>query len=133
MTDPKLLTISDIENIPRRAQRGSEPIAIDRTEVRRLGEELHPVLWRGRQWAVTEYGIEALSGRYAIDKARIAEDVDTRGWPLHMGHKAWVDVDEFCTAWLVAIALFNVRVPGGAKAIRAALERAAPSRTPDPE
>lgn len=42
--------------------------------IRVRGEALHPVLWRGKQWAVTEYGVEALDGTYAIEKARLGED-----------------------------------------------------------
>jgi hypothetical protein len=129
----RALSLDDLANIPPRERRGDEPIAIDRAEVHVRGDALHPILWRGKQWAVTEFGIEALSGTYSIKAKRLAEGVENYGWPMHMTQKSWVDVDDFCTAWLVAIALFNVRVPGGMKGVREALSRAAPSRDVDPE
>jgi hypothetical protein len=74
-------------------------------------EALHPMLWRGRQWAVTEYGIECLGGTYCIEAKRLVEDIQDWGWPAHMAEKDWVDRDEFATAWLVALALHG----GGAR------------------
>jgi hypothetical protein len=52
---------------------------------------LHPIKWRGRQWAVTEYGIEALDGSYAIKRDRLHE----RYWLAHMEEKFWVDAVDF--------------------------------------
>lgn len=130
---PTIITPTDLENIPARRRRGDQPIAIDRTEVRVQGEALHQILWRGKQWAVTTFGIEALSGTYYIEADRLAEDAGTYGWPMHMTEKSWVDVDDFCTAWLVAIALHGATVPGGARVVREALSRAAPSDGPREE
>ncbi len=48
-----------------------------------LGEPLHPILWHGRQWAVTTFGIEARDGTYAISKDRL----DDPYWPTHMAEK----------------------------------------------
>jgi hypothetical protein len=33
-----------------------------------------PVYWRGRQWAVTDYGIEALSGLYHIPWCNLEDE-----------------------------------------------------------
>lgn len=66
------------------------------------GEPLHPVLWRGAQWAVTDYGLETLDGTYAIDVERLLGD---EYLIRHMGRKLWVDVDDFTTAFCVAVTL----------------------------
>ncbi|MGU3402382.1 hypothetical protein [Methylobacterium brachiatum] len=42
-----------------------------------------PVHWRGRQWAVTGYGIEALDGRYHVPFSEISE--------ASRGRLAWFD------------------------------------------
>lgn len=128
MTTPKLevLTVADLlaQPIPPRPRRGTGPIEYDQTPVPVRGEELSPVLWRGRQWAVTEYGIECLDGTYYIEKARITENAETYGWPLHVSQKNWVDTDDFCTAWLVATALHGIRMPKAH--IRGAIARSYP-------
>jgi hypothetical protein len=61
------------------------------------GERLSRIIWKGRQWAVTKFGIEARDGRYAIDKRRLSED-----WLRHMSEKEWVDLLEFAEALRVA-------------------------------
>jgi hypothetical protein len=38
------------------------------------GDPLGRVLWQGRQWSVTEYGIECRDGSYHIDKKRLRRD-----------------------------------------------------------
>jgi hypothetical protein len=58
-----------------------------------------PVYWRGRQWAVTSYGIEALDGTYHIAKGREWQDEDRGyGWVHHMEEKEWVDLGDFTEA-----------------------------------
>lgn len=81
----------------------SAPIASATDEIKVRGEELHPVLWQGRQWAVTEYGIEARDGTYAISARRLHED-ERRGWSWHqqMEEKEWVDLADFDTAFEIA-------------------------------
>lgn len=83
-------------------------IVIDKTPVE-ISSELHPIIWRGRQWAVTEYGIESLDGHYYIEPERLEERIHdgTLDWPQHMAEKSWVDVDDFCTAFMVALAVFR--------------------------
>ena len=50
--------------------------------------------------AVTEFGIEARDGTYTIKADRLAENIG-HAWPAHICEKAWVDQNDFCTAWLV--------------------------------
>jgi hypothetical protein len=85
------------------------------------GEPLHPIIWRGRQWAVTEYGIECLDGSYYCEAKRLGEDLPEYSWCEHMAEKDWVDIDDFDTAWLVAIAIHGARIP--ADQVRTALSR----------
>lgn len=76
-------------------------------------EKIHPSLgqvwWKGKQWAVTSDGIETLrTPMYVIEKDRLLEQFKDRQpfpWPRHMNAKDWVDIDEFTTAWLVALVL----------------------------
>ncbi|SDD93922.1 hypothetical protein [Belnapia rosea] len=123
----RLLIANDLIAInlpPDPPRRGDRPVEIDRTPVRVLGKRLHEVWWRGRQWAVTAYGLECLDGTYPIKGKRLAEDVDRYGWPQHMSGKGWCDPEDFATAWLAALALHGIKVPGGKAAIRTALGRA---------
>lgn len=54
-----------------------------------------PVHWRGRQWAVTGYGIETIDKyHYTIPKARLGED-----WLAHVCAKLWCDVADFHKAF----------------------------------
>jgi hypothetical protein len=92
---------------------GGRPIIHDENEVVVLGETPDTVFWQGRQWAVTKYGVEARDGTYSIAADRIAEGLYTApyAWPEHMAEKGWVDVADFNTAWLVAIALHGAKAP----------------------
>lgn len=123
----RILTAAEFlaQPIPPRPRRGDAPIEYDRTPVPTRGEELARLLWRGRQWAVTDYGIERLDGTYCIEKTRLSEGVKDYGWPLHVTQKTWADSDDFCTAWLVAIALHGAPIPQAA--VRSAIGRAYPA------
>jgi hypothetical protein len=50
-------------------------VVMDHAEVWNHSEPLHPIWWQGRQWAVTEYGIGARDGTYAIAAHRLAQDI----------------------------------------------------------
>ncbi len=93
-----------LESIPPRPRRGVERIEIDTEPVRVRGEALDEVWWRGKQWAVTAYGIERLDGTYVVEASELSGKPDYL-FPMHMATKIWVDVDEFTTAWMVAILL----------------------------
>lgn len=84
------------------------PIPSETNEVRVRGEALHPVLWAGKQWAVTEYGIECRDGTYAIERRRLHEgERHGYSWAKHMGDKEWVDLDDFAKAHAMACFLLN--------------------------
>ncbi len=86
-------------------------VAIDRNSIKNRGEVLHETIWQGRQWAVTEYGIEARDGTYHFEAERLSETRLYQGnelpeWPLHLAEKTWVDIHDFCTAFMVALAYY---------------------------
>lgn len=95
--------------VPAREKRSDWPIAYNAEEVECRGEALSEVWWQGRQWAVTSYGIECRDGTYVIEAKRLLEDRPEYSWPEHICEKMWVDQDDFCTAWLVALALHGVK------------------------
>jgi hypothetical protein len=110
----KLLTWADLERMPlkSRAQSFREKIgaaveAMPAVETR--GDKLGRILWRGRQWSVTEDGLEALDGCYFIAKNRLAEKMPSNprlpDWPTHVCLKTWVDAADFITAFLVALVI----------------------------
>jgi hypothetical protein len=83
----------------------------DTSGVKCRGQPLGEILWQGRQWAVTRDGIEARDGTYALERKRLTEDFDVRySWVEHVGTKGWVDIEDFTTAYLVAIALFGIKL-----------------------
>jgi hypothetical protein len=86
-------------------------IKYDENEVRVNGEDLSEVWWRGRQWAVTEYGLERRNGTYALEAKRLCGDhKNNYSSILHMGEKNWVDVDDFTTAFFIACAMHGKRL-----------------------
>ena len=105
-------------------------IIIDAAPVAIRGEDIqYETLWQGRQWAATEYGIQARDGSYAIAADRLSETREVEGeqlpdWPLHMAEKAWVNIDDFCTAFLVALTMFPEEASFGGTQIREAVRRA---------
>jgi hypothetical protein len=73
------------------------------TDVRVTGEALQePIYWKGRQWAVTSYGIEARDGKYPIKGECVWEDNNDYGWVEHMAEKEWVDLTDFVEALRLA-------------------------------
>lgn len=80
-------------------------IAIDRTAVPVLGEPLGTIWWRGRQWAVTSTGIEALDGTCVTEKHRLLDTIEHWPWPRQLSRETWCDSDEFATAFMVALVL----------------------------
>lgn len=80
------------------------PLYHNTDPVRRRGERLHRILWQGRQWSVTTFGVEARDGTYPVAKDRLWDNEDTRdgGWICHMGEKSWVDIFDFAEALRIA-------------------------------
>jgi hypothetical protein len=66
------------------------------------GEALSPIIWQGRQWAVTEYGLEQVNGTYAIEKTRLWENEKKYGWVRQIFHKTWADPTDFAEALRIA-------------------------------
>jgi len=93
-------------------------------EVKCRWEPLDEILWQGRQWAVTTFGIERRDGTYTIQANRLAEHLEPdewlHAWIAHMSEKEWVDLEDFATAFYVACAMHGVRLT---KAARAKLAR----------
>lgn len=102
-------------------------IALSEEIVEMRGEPLHAIWWRGKQWAVTAYGIERLDGTYPIEADRILEK-PAYPWPVHMAEKIWVDADEFTTAWIVAIVLHGHGDKADAKRIRKGFAQLSPRK-----
>lgn len=64
--------------------------------IKTKGDPLYePIHWKGRQWAVTAFGLQALDGKYTIAKARLWDDNDGHGWEDQMADKDEVDQDDF--------------------------------------
>jgi hypothetical protein len=76
------------------------PQSSNRVENR--GERLHKIIWQGRQWAATKYGVECRDGGYAIERARLWEEDESYSWVMHMAGKGWVDLKDFAEALRVA-------------------------------
>lgn len=113
-----MLTSTDLMAMQPRKRRRRYVVEMDTTPVACRGEALHEIWWRGRQWAVTSYGVECLDGSYSFEATRLAEGLHGSGpveasWCVHMAENGWVDVDDFATAWLVALSLHGARVPAG--------------------
>jgi hypothetical protein len=79
---------------------GWGPQSSNRVENR--GERLHKIIWQGRQWAATKYGVECRDGSYAIERARLWEEDESYSWVRHMAEKDWVDLKDFAEALRVA-------------------------------
>jgi hypothetical protein len=125
MNEFKVQTLADFMNdpSPEPARRSAAPGERKKRRAKVRGTNLHKVLWTGREWAVTAYGIEARDGRYAIDKRYLAEQHGSWSWPMHMAEKGWVDLEDFIEAWLVALEKHRAEMAPEdiARAIRKAL------------
>ncbi len=99
-----MVTNSEIISLAARAQQTTQPPTYESTtDVRVTGEALQvPIYWKGRQWAVTSYGIEARNGKYPIKGERVWEDNEGYGWVEHMAEKKWVDLSDFVEALRLA-------------------------------
>jgi hypothetical protein len=104
---PGRVSFADLNNIPPR-RRLKLPIIHSDNAVTVTGEALHPILWQGRQWAVTHYGVECRDGTYVIEKddLRKGSDDGRPSWEDHMAEKNWVDLADFATAMAWARSYF---------------------------
>jgi len=88
-------------------------------EVKCCGEILYPILWQGRQWAVTDYGLECRDGLYAVDARDFWELLDLSSeanvdaqkvylsWWRHLSGKVWCDKSDVDNAIRVMLILFD--------------------------
>ena len=99
-----MVTKSELKSLAARALQTNEPPAYEsKTDVLVTGEALQqPIYWKGRQWAVTSYGIEARDGKYLIKGDQVWEDNDGHGLVEHMEEKEWVDLSDFVEALRLA-------------------------------
>jgi hypothetical protein len=79
------------------------------------GELTEPVYWRGKQWAVTGYGIEGLKdwAYYNIEASQLTmQDRDGLSmWPDHMAEKNDINTVDFNRALLKAIEIHKPNLP----------------------
>jgi hypothetical protein len=107
----KVISVAELVALADRdSRRGDFRVEHDTSPVRVRGEALGNVIWQGRQWAVTDYGLEARDGTYSIDRRRLRQDLPAWSWPQQMGEKDWVDIEDFTTAWLVGLSVHGIQV-----------------------
>jgi hypothetical protein len=74
------------------------------------------IMWTGRQW---EIHVDRLEGRhpvsgfpYTIPRKDVLKGARPgewcHPWPVHMAEKGWVDREDFCNAWQVALRLYGL-------------------------
>lgn len=88
------------------------------------------LLYKNRQWAVTDYGVESLRSApyYPFDKTRLLESTDFGSgemydWPIHMAEKTWVDIEAFIEVFLKAIDLHGYKGKVDAAMLEKSIER----------
>lgn len=83
------------------------------------------VYWAGRQWCVTDYGLETIvPDRYYIEGRSLGGVTDRSDPALppmaervrHVCEKTWVDVEDLFAAFAVAVDFHKVDLPKGALA-----------------
>ena len=108
----EVLTIDEIFALPDPVM--TYPIIIHNTPIKMRGEPLGKVWWQGKQWAVTEHGIECRDGTYAIPVNELTYDLERgtkHGWIEQMLSKGWADMDDFRTAYFVALSMHGHQLP----------------------
>ena len=91
-----------------------------RSEVHNKGEALDFVLWQGKQWSVTMYGLECRDGTYFVPAKDLwelapkllSEKTKTRqcvfvSWFQHLSRKSWCDEDDIDHALQAFLLLFD--------------------------
>ena len=109
----RTLSISDLYSLPETQKSSSGPIVINTTRVKVCGDPLTQIWWQGKQWAVTEYGIECRDGTYPIAAKKLTYDLDNgsdHGLIEQMCSKGWVDMNDFSTAYFVALSMHGLQL-----------------------
>jgi hypothetical protein len=94
------------------------PQATNKVKVK--GEPLGKILWKGTQWAVTEYGLECRDGLYAVShqnmwanlpraprNQEITKDSVFHYWFVHIRGKDWCDKFDLYHAMHAFVLLFD--------------------------
>lgn len=69
------------------------------------------VWFKGRQWSVTEYGLESERPGYAIPKERLLEFLPDHSWLIQVVPKVWVDQDDFIAVFALALTMHGKPLP----------------------
>lgn len=78
------------------------------------------VYWAGKQWCVTDYGLETIvPDRYFAEAARLGDLTEGQGRDerpgaerlRHIGTKTWVDIEDLAAAFAVALQVHEGRFP----------------------
>lgn len=67
-------------------------------------ELLGVVIWRGRQWAATTYGLERLDGRFPISDRNFG-----MGWIADISTRRGIDIADFVAAFGVACTFHSIK------------------------
>ncbi len=81
------------------------------------------VFWAGRQWCVTDYGLETIrENLYYVEAGllrRLTDYDEAEERPVaetlrHISRKTWVDIEDLFAGFSVAVAIHNITMPPGA-------------------
>jgi hypothetical protein len=105
-------------------------IKLNKRKVKNRNDPLGAIWWRGKQWAVTGLGLECREGSYLMRADQLDELRDCSGsdrhehrpdWFYHMADEEWVDLDDFATAFMVALVLHNRSLSFTSETLRATI------------
>lgn len=75
-------------------------------KVKNNKSSLAEVLYQGKQWCVTTYGLEKRDGSYYIEAKELKKShVYEFGWIKHMSLKADTDMEDFTAAYIMSLAI----------------------------
>lgn len=89
------------------------PQVMTRVKLSVCGEKLGKVLWQGRQWAVTDYGLECRDGTYHVRAKQLMRHYGGtpraafNGWYQHIAGKSWVDAQDLDYALQAFVLLYT--------------------------
>jgi hypothetical protein len=97
-------------------------------------QEVDMSIFKNRQWAVTDYGVETIEGQpseYHFEAKRLLEtgkaDRDEfYTWPVQLAEKTWVDIEAFSEVFIKAIDIHKNKYTGEVdqKMLSASIEKA---------
>ena len=114
-------------------------IKLNKRRVKNRGDPLGAIWWQGKR-AVTVHGLECRDGSYLIQADRLDElrdcsrsyrHDDRPDWFYDMADKEWVDLDDFATAFMVALVLHDRSLSFTSETLRAAIDECFAQRARD--